>query len=235
MSNLNLNVNVSDEEITSLIKSFSAIKDFEVRRQVILLSQSLSCKYSSKLISKIQHYNEYLPSVNIDKVNKGIEVAKEYHGDQTRKSGELYYSHPIETACLFIDYVAHNKPAYYTTDLVNIALLHDTIEDTELTKDMIASMFNERVANGVEDLTRIKPEGKISAGECAQRLYEENKLDLGYVKIFDRLHNTQTLEHKEEAKRWKTVKENGEFFIFLAQKLGMEDIAHELKRLNNQA
>ncbi len=109
----NLNVRVSEKEVRDLIDLFTSIKNYEDRQQIISLSRSLSCIYTKKLISKIQYYNEYLPSVNIDEINKGIDTAKKYHGSQMRKSDEPYYSHPIEVACLFIDYTAHSKPALH--------------------------------------------------------------------------------------------------------------------------
>ena len=93
---------------------------------------------SDKLLNKLNLLNEQVKSpVNISEVTKAIYYARKYHGSQMRKSGELYYSHPIEVGYLFAEHIAIKQPQYFKTDLIITALLHDTIEDTELTKDMI--------------------------------------------------------------------------------------------------
>ncbi len=71
-----------------------------------------------------------------------MNIAKKYHGTQRRQSGELYYSHPIEVAYKVADF-------RFTTDVLVTSILHDTIEDTELTKEMIATIFNSRIATQV--------------------------------------------------------------------------------------
>ncbi len=88
-----------------------------------------------------------------------------YHGSQIRQSGDPYYSHPIEVTIMLAEFVAEEVPKLFTTIMLQAALLHDTIEDTELTEEAITEIFGPEVAKHVEGLTRIKSYGKISSGE----------------------------------------------------------------------
>nr|WP_267881699.1 HD domain-containing protein [Rickettsia tamurae] len=67
--------------------------------------------------------------------------------------------------------------------------MHNCIEDTELTKEIIAKEFGNKIANQVEDLTRIKQDRKISSAKMVRILYQQNKKDLLLIKLCDRLHN----------------------------------------------
>lgn len=95
------------------------------------------CYYSNRLIGKLKLLDTE-NKLDFILINKAIYYAKKYHGNQLRKSGEPYYSHPLEVAYLFSEYVEKEELQYYTTDLIVTAILHDTIEDTVLTKEMIA-------------------------------------------------------------------------------------------------
>ena len=118
-------------------------------------------------------------------------------GAQKRQSGEPYYSHPLEVAYM----VAEHR---FTTDVLVTSILHDTIEDTELTKEMIDYIFGFTIASQVEDLTRIKIDGKISVAEMVKSLWFQNKKDLLLIKYFDRLHNMRTINAKSPEKIQKT-------------------------------
>jgi len=194
------------------------------------------CNYSDKLLNKIRLLNEKVTNkVDITEVKKAIFYAKKYHGKQMRKSGEPYYSHPLEVAYLFAEYVGKEEKQYYTTDLILTAILHDCIEDTSLTKEMIAKIFNESVASKVDDLTRIiKVNRKITSGKILELLYPQNKKDILYIKLFDRLHNMRTIDFMPEAKRNKTVDETVEYFISLCSVLGLYEIKKELIMLSYQ-
>jgi guanosine-3',5'-bis(diphosphate) 3'-pyrophosphohydrolase len=93
--------------------------------------------------------------------------------------------------------------------------LHDVIEDTELTKDMISCIFGSTIANNVDDLTRITLDRKISSTETIKSLYLHNKKGLLLVKIFDRLHNMQTIRAKSLEKIEKITKETLTEFIII--------------------
>lgn len=192
-----------------------------------------SCKYSTRLIDKLISLDDE-NQLDISLIKKAIDFAKKYHGTQTRKSGEPYYSHPLEVAYLFSEYVKSYKKEYYTTDLIITAILHDTIEDTLATKKMIAKNFNESIASNVEDLTRIKIDHKISAGSNLELLYSQNKKDILYIKIFDRLHNMRTINFMTETKRNKIVDETIEYFVSICFTLDLAEIRQELITLSSK-
>ena len=187
------------------------------------------CEYSSKLLDLLSLSNNKVNQpVCITEVQKSIYYARKYHGSQLRKSGEPYYSHPLEVAYLFAEYTGKEDRLYYTTNLVITSVLHDTIEDTKLTKDMIAKIFNESVASKVDDLTRIKIDRKITAGETVNLLFLQHKKDLLHIKLFDRLHNMRTISSMPLEKRKKIVEETFDYFILLAECLELNEIKQEL-------
>ncbi len=163
------------------------------------------CIYAKKLLDKITYLNSVVKTsaVDIVEIKKAIYYARKYHGTQMRQSGEPFYSHPIEVAYMISDYL-------FRTDIIITSILHDTIEDTELTKEKIAEEFGEKVANQIMDLTRIKEDSiKISAAEMVELLYTENKYDILLIKLFDRLHNIQTIGAKSPEKIKKIINERG--------------------------
>ncbi len=124
----------------------------------------------------------------------------------------------LEVAYMISDYL-------FRTDIIVTSILHDTIEDTELTKEKIAKEFGVKVANQVQDLTRIKCEGvKTSSAKTVELLYKEKKYDVLLVKLFDRLHNMQTIGAKSPEKMKKIVDETLQIFLMLAAVLGVHEI-----------
>jgi len=181
-----------------------------------------SCWYSNRLLDKLLLMNEKTShKINILEVQKAIYYAKHYHGEQKRQSGEPYYSHPLEVAYMVSDYL-------FRTDILVTSILHDTLEDTELTFEMIKYIFGEVVASQVEDLTRIKENRKISSAEMVESLWLQKKYDLLLIKQFDRLHNMQTIGVKSFEKIRKITKETISTFTVLAAYLGIRNIEEEL-------
>ncbi|WP_341755790.1 HD domain-containing protein [Candidatus Tisiphia endosymbiont of Ptychoptera albimana] len=188
-----------------------------------------SCGYSKKLEDQVILLNKkVMQPVDIIEVKKGIFYARKYHGSQMRQSGEPYYSHPIEVAYMLANYTALNMPILFRTDMIVTALLHDTIEDTELTEKMIAEIFGSLVATAVEDLTRVKPYGKISSKETLDLLFQQKKYDVALIKIFDRIHNLQTLGAKSPEKARKIIEETMTYFITLAVYLEIPTITQQM-------
>jgi len=180
-------------------------------------------------MNKLASLNETAKNkLDLLEVKKGLYYAKKYHANQKRQSGEPYYSHPIEVAYLVADYI-------FKTDIIVTSLLHDTLEDTELTKDMLSTIFGPLVANQVEDLTRIKADRKISSSELVESLWQEKKYDLLFVKQFDRFHNMQTISIKSPEKVDKIIRETMHTFLVLAAFFGMPDIEEKLSDLCLQA
>ncbi|WP_375334086.1 HD domain-containing protein [Candidatus Tisiphia endosymbiont of Xenochironomus xenolabis] len=181
-----------------------------------------SCNYSERLVNKLSELNQQVTiPVNIYEIRKGIYYAKKYHGSQMRQSGDPYYSHPIEVAYMVAEYTALEMPKYFRTDMIITSLLHDTIEDTTLTEEMITRLFDKLIASQVVDLTRVKSYGKISAAETLNILFQQKKYDVLLIKLFDRLHNMQTIGAKSVEKAMKIINETMEYFVILAVYLGI--------------
>ena len=173
-----------------------------------------SCTYSNALLNKLSLINEQTKDkINFLEIKKAIYYAQKYHGTQTRQSGEPYYMHPLMVA----EMVA---PHCFKTDILVVSILHDTLEDTVLTKDMLEYIFDANVASKVDDLTRVKSDRKISAVEIMRLLWIQEKYELLLIKWFDRLHNIQTVGAKSLGKKFKIIKETLEKFMSLGMYLG---------------
>jgi len=188
-----------------------------------------ACCYSDRLLNKLLLLNEKAKTkVDIQEIKKAIYYARKYHGDQKRQSGELYYSHPLEVAYMVSDYL-------FRTDIIVTSILHDTIEDTKLTKDLIELIFGSIVASQVEDLTRVKKDRKISSAEMLDLLLSQKKYDLLLIKQLDRLHNIQTVSVKSPEKIKKIVEETLVNFMTVAIYLGIPTIEQELSQFCSYA
>ena len=193
------------------------------------------CTYSTRLLNKlIQLNSNVIKPVDIVEIKKSIYYAKKYHGSQMRQSGEPYYSHPIEVAYMVAEYTEQHMPKYFRTGMIVTAILHDTIEDTDLTENMIAYIFGDQVASQVEALTRIKPDRKISSAEIVERLFKEKNYEALIIKLFDRLHNTQTIFAKSPEKIKKIVDETISSFLTLSIYFKVADIAQVLFEIKNK-
>ncbi|WP_375327189.1 HD domain-containing protein [Candidatus Tisiphia endosymbiont of Nemotelus uliginosus] len=183
------------------------------------------CSYTERLLNKLLSLNEKAKNkVDISEIEKAIYYAKRYHGDQKRQSGEPYYSHPLEVAYMISDYL-------FRTDILVSSILHDTIEDTELTKEMINKAFGELVATQVDDLTKVKGDKKISSAEMLDLLYKQKKYNVLFIKLFDRLHNMQTLDAKSPEKIKQITEETLKEFIILASYLELPKIKYNFIEL----
>ena len=164
------------------------------------MDYSEPCQYSIRLIEKLKS----LDTKNIldfDLTNKAIYWAKKYHGDQKRKSGEPYYSHPLEVAYMISE---HNLK----TDVIVASILHDIIEDTEVTVGMIFDNFGWRIAEMVDRLTRDRPDGtKLTIEEIITNAYQKQDKEVLLIKLIDRLHNIQNIESINSKKQKELAEE----------------------------
>jgi (p)ppGpp synthase/HD superfamily hydrolase len=176
------------------------------------MDYSEPCQYSVRLIDKLKSLDTK-NVLDFDLINKAIYWAKKYHGDQKRKSGEPYYSHPLEVAYMISDYKLK-------TDVIVASILHDIIEDTEVTVRMIFDNFGQRIAEMVDRLTRDRPDGsKLSIEEILNNAYHLKDKEVLLIKLFDRLHNMQTIGVKILDKQIQESKETLNNFITLAMYL----------------
>jgi (p)ppGpp synthase/HD superfamily hydrolase len=176
------------------------------------MDYSTSCKYSIRLIEKLK----LLDTQNVldfELINKAIYWARKYHGDQKRRSGEPYYSHPLEVAYMISEY-------NLKTDVIAASILHDTVEDTEVTVEMIQGTFGQRIAEMVNMLTRDRPDGtKLSIEEILNNAYQKGDKEVLLIKLIDRLHNMQTIGVKFLDKQIKESQETLKNFVSLAMYL----------------
>lgn len=176
------------------------------------MDYSEPCQYSIRLIEKLKSLDTK-NVLDFDLINKAIYWAKKYHGDQKRKSGEPYYSHPLEVAYM----ISEHK---LKTDVIVASILHDIIEDTEVTAGMIIDNFSWRIAQMVDMLTRDRPDGtKLTIEEIITNAYKKADKEVLLIKLIDRLHNIQTIGVKFLDKQIKESKETLNNFITLAMYL----------------
>lgn len=170
------------------------------------------CYYSSRLLEKLKLL-DIQAVLDFELINKAIYWAKKYHGEQKRKSGELYYSHPLEVAYM----ISEHK---IKTDVIVASILHDIIEDTEVTAGMILDNFGWRIAEMVDRLTRDRPDGnKLSVEEILNNAYLKQDEEVLLIKLFDRLHNLSTLDALSLKKKQQIASETLSSFILLALSL----------------
>ena len=178
------------------------------------------CYYSTRLLEKLK----LLDTKNVldfELINKAVYWAKKYHGDQKRKSGEPYYSHPLEVAYMVSDY-------NLKTDVIAASILHDIIEDTEVTAGMILDNFSWRIAEMVDRLTRDRPDGsKLSVEEILNSAYQLKDKEVLLIKLFDRFHNIQTIQFKSLKSQKNTALETWEMFLVLSASIDI-DLEKEL-------
>ncbi len=163
------------------------------------MDYSEACKYSIRLIAKLKS----LDTKNVldsNLINKAIYWAKKYHGNQKRKSGEAYYTHPLEVAYMISDYKLK-------TDVIVASILHDIVEDTEVTVGMIFDDFSWRIAEMVDRLTRYRPDGnKLSVEQVLNNAYQLKDVEVLMIKMIDRIHNLETAKFLNEEKKTKIKK-----------------------------
>ena len=188
------------------------------------MDYSEPCKYSIRLIAKLKSLDTK-NVLDFNLINKAIYFAKKYHDGQLRKSGEPFYTHPLEVAYMISDY-------NLKTDVITASILHDIIEDTEVTVRVIQNTFGQRIAEMVDRLTRDRPDGsKLSVGEILNNSYQEKDREVLLIKLFDRLHNMQTLGVKSPEKIKKIADETLLIFIALAIYLEVVEIKQKLSEL----
>ncbi len=167
------------------------------------------CYYSSRLLEKLKSLDAE-NKLDFELINKAIYWAKKYHGEQKRKSGEAYYSHPLEVAYMISDYKLK-------TDIIVASILHDIIEDTPVTAGMILDNFGWRIAEMVDMLTRDRPDGnKLSVEEIITKAYQKQDEEVLLIKLFDRLHNLKTLNAITEERKKKIALETLSSFLAIA-------------------
>lgn len=183
--------------------------------------------FLNDLIKKVAEYN--IGGVEI--VKKAYEYANKLHNGQVRQSGEPYITHPLNVAYILSDMHAD-------IDTVCAGLLHDTLEDTDITKEDIAHDFNQNIANLVDGVTKIskmnfsskQDQNMANTRKIITSITEDVRIII--IKLADRLHNMRTLEFKSEFKQKENSLETMEIFVPLAYYIGAYRIKSELEDLS---
>jgi guanosine-3',5'-bis(diphosphate) 3'-pyrophosphohydrolase len=178
------------------------------------------------LVKQVKNYN---PKCDEALLAKACEFSARAHSKQKRASGEPYFQHPLEVAGIIAD-------MRLDVSSVITALLHDTVEDTEVTLKDIQEEFGEeisRLVDGVTKLTKIEyqPEGVRQAENFRKLLLAMSEdIRVLLVKLGDRLHNMRTLHYvKSEEKRRRIAHETMEIYAPLAERMGMQQVKIELQ------
>ena len=173
------------------------------------MDYSEPCQYSTRLVDKLRSLDTE-NTLDFDLIDKSVYWAKKHHNGQYRKSGEPFYTHPLEVAYMLTEY-------NLKTDVIVTAVLHDIVEDTEVTAGMILDGFGWRIAEMVDMLTRDRPDGsKLSVEEILNNAYEKNDKEVLLIKLIDRLHNMQTIGSMTIEKRKKIAVETIDYIIVMA-------------------
>jgi GTP pyrophosphokinase len=162
-------------------------------------------------------------------VRKAFDIANFAHNGSRRKSGEPYILHPIAVAK-----IASSEIGLGATSVI-CALMHDVVEDTDITLDDIADMFGEKIAQIIDGLTKIKDALKTQAGQAENFkkiiLTIADDVRVILLKIADRLHNMRTLDSMPHDKQLRIAEETQNLFVPLAHRLGFYNIKMELEDL----
>ncbi|MFM2225468.1 MAG: hypothetical protein RJA07_1670 [Bacteroidota bacterium] len=186
----------------------------------------------------VKEYRNLLKSLkgNLNKGDKkqirlAFDMAAEAHKDMRRKSGEPYILHPLAVAQIVAGEIGLGSTA------VICALLHDVVEDTELTLEDIQREFGKPVAQIIDGLTKIKGVFDVSTGAQAENfrkvliaMAEDVRVIL--IKIADRLHNMRTLDSMARPKQMKIASETNYLYAPIAHRLGLYNIKGELEDLS---
>ena len=188
-----------------------------------------------ELISCVKTYH---PSDDISTIAKAYETASKAHAGQTRKSGEPYIIHPLNVAIILAELEMDKET-------IIAGILHDVVEDTDMTQEDLVREFGEDVAllvDGVTKLEKIPLSSDVDQSEAKLEMQAENlrKMFLAMakdirvilIKLADRLHNMRTLQYQKPESQQRIARETLEIYSPLAQRLGISKIKIELDDLS---
>lgn len=180
------------------------------------------------LLRRIEQYN---PNANMEQIIKAYNFAEAAHEGQFRNSGEKFIIHPYNVAIILTE-------LNMDTDTIVAGLLHDVLEDTDVTYDALVQEFGQEVADLVEGVTKLKKlQYKTKQENQAENLRKmvlamAKDIRVIIIKLADRLHNMRTLEYMSEEKKKEKAIETLEIYAPLAHRLGISKIKWELEDLS---
>nr|WP_063672989.1 bifunctional (p)ppGpp synthetase/guanosine-3',5'-bis(diphosphate) 3'-pyrophosphohydrolase [Dyella thiooxydans] len=172
----------------------------------------------------------YLPEDQVERVVRAFRVGAHAHAGQARKSGEPYITHPVAVAGILAE-------LGLDAETIIAAILHDTLEDTQLSRIELAGEFGETVAELVDGVTKLDKMKFGSRQEADAESFRKMLLAMArdirviLIKLADRLHNMRTLGAKDTSSRRRISRETLEIYAPIAQRLGMNKFKAELQDL----
>ena len=176
----------------------------------------------------------YLPEAQVERVLRAFQLGAQAHAGQERKSGEPYITHPVAVAGILAE-------LGLDAETIIAAILHDTLEDTELSREILAAEFGEVVAELVDGVTKLDKMRFGSRQEADAESFRKMLLAMArdirviLIKLSDRLHNMRTLGAKDAPSRRRIARETLEIYAPIAQRLGMNKFKAELQDLGFRA
>ncbi|MFI7384108.1 RelA/SpoT family protein [Streptomyces sp. NPDC049813] len=176
----------------------------------------------------VEAHRAHYPDADLDPLRRAYVLAESSHRGQMRKSGEPYITHPLAVTLILAELGAEN-----TT--LTASLLHDTVEDTDVTLDQVRAEFGEEVAYLVDGVTKLE---KVDYGAAAEPetfrkmlVATGNDVRVMSIKLADRLHNMRTLGVMRQEKQERIAKVTRDVLIPLAERLGVQALKTELEDL----
>ena len=190
--------------------------------------------YATKIRNSVEtlfnHMAERATPEEMTRIRAAYELAAEAHGDQYRRSGEPYITHPIAVAAIVAEELELGD------NPVISAFLHDVVEDTDYTVEDIRSRFGDDVAFLVDTVTKRKKDSYEHSKQVDnyRQILESVHYDIRalLIKLADRLHNMRTLDSMRPDKQMKIAGETDYFYAPLANRLGLYHIKTELENLS---
>jgi GTP diphosphokinase / guanosine-3',5'-bis(diphosphate) 3'-diphosphatase len=199
----------------------------DVIDEIVKLNYTLTMKIedlhlptiSRNLWEQLTPHIQYLSHIDKEKVELAFMQMVEAHGQQRRKSGEYYITHPVAATITLAD-------MKLDVDTICACLMHDVPEDTDVTLEQLQKTFNDEVTFlvfGITKLGKIKYQGMDRYSENLRKMFIAMSKDLRvvFIKLADRLHNLQTLESLPPEKAQRIARESLEIYVPIAQRLGM--------------
>ncbi len=186
---------------------------------------------TSELTPLLASYRRRHPKARVDTINRAYHMAAEAHRSQTRSSGESYINHPLAVAKIVADIGLDE------TSLA-AALLHDAVEDTEITLSDVEQHFGSEVAwivDGVTKLERIQFDSREAQQAATMRkmlVAMARDLRVLVIKLADRLHNMRTIGGMPTEKQRRIAQETLDIYAPLAHRLGIQEIKQQLEDLS---
>ncbi|HEY7469598.1 MAG TPA: bifunctional (p)ppGpp synthetase/guanosine-3',5'-bis(diphosphate) 3'-pyrophosphohydrolase [Acidimicrobiia bacterium] len=168
------------------------------------------------------------PEGDVELLRRAHEWARKAHEGQVRKTGDPYITHPVTVALMLAEY-GLDEPT------LAAALLHDTVEDTNLTLAEISGEFGDEIArliDGVTKLDRVRYSNREQAQAATIRkmvVAMAQDVRVLIIKLFDRLHNLRTVHALRDEKQQRVARETLDVYAPLAHRLGVQEIKHEFE------